>query len=185
VGNDHGPDRENFDALLAWLDPDRERAGQRYEEIRARIIKILVWRGCPVSEELADVTIERVTRKIREVAAGYVGDPALYFYGVAHKVHLEYIKKRPDPVPPPQPDPTEIRERNYLCLERCLQKLVSPDRKLMLQYYQDERRAKIDHRIDLARQMGVSLNTLRMRTHRIRQKLQKCVIDCIKQSEGW
>ncbi|HSE96730.1 MAG TPA: hypothetical protein VLD57_00580, partial [Blastocatellia bacterium] len=63
-------------------------------------------------------------------------------------------------------------------------KLVSPDRKLMLQYYQDERRAKIDHRIDLARQMGVSLNTLRMRTHRIRQKLQKCVIDCLKQSEG-
>jgi DNA-directed RNA polymerase specialized sigma24 family protein len=183
VGIKEGLDQEAFDALLAWLDPDREHAGQKYEEIRARLIKYFVRRGCPISEELADVTIERVTRKVRDLAAGYVGDPALYFYGVAHKVYLEYQKKKPDPLPLPPPDPPDHLEKNDRCLERCLQKLDSQTRNLILQYYKDDRRAKIDHRGQLARQMGIPLNTLRMRMHRIRLSLRECVEDCLNQSD--
>ena len=38
--------QEAFDALLAWLDPEREAAGRKYEEIRLRLIKLFTCRGC-------------------------------------------------------------------------------------------------------------------------------------------
>src|SRR5262245_21687271 len=60
-----GPDMtpEEFDRLLLWLNPDRDKAGEKYEWIRKRLIKIFVCRGCNVPEELADKTINRVARK--------------------------------------------------------------------------------------------------------------------------
>ena len=41
--------QEDFDRLLAWLDPDPEREGILYERIRWRLIAILASRGCPVA----------------------------------------------------------------------------------------------------------------------------------------
>ena len=49
--------QESFDALLNWLDPRREEAGQKYEDIRLRLIKIFTCRGCLEPEDLADETI--------------------------------------------------------------------------------------------------------------------------------
>ena len=61
--------KEAFDSLLSWLDPDREWAGEKYEVIRARLIKVFAYRGCHTPEELADETINRVAKKIDEVSA--------------------------------------------------------------------------------------------------------------------
>ena len=176
--------QEAFDSCLAWLDSDRDRAGEKYEEIRRKLIKIFAHRGCPIPEELTDEAINRVSRKVTEIASTYVGDPALYFYGVAHNVFLEHVKKRPDPKLIPPPEPTEDVERNYACLEKCMGQLDAKSRELVLSYYQQERRAKIDHRKELADQLGVALNTLRMRVHRIKAILQQCVGECLNQSEA-
>jgi hypothetical protein len=108
-----------FDSLLAWLDPERERAGEKYEVIRARLIKVFAYRGCHTPEELADETINRVTRKIDTVAESYDGDPALYFYGVAQMIHLEYLRRKTEPQPPPASHP-EDSEQEYQCLDECL-----------------------------------------------------------------
>jgi hypothetical protein len=67
--------QKEFDALLSWLDADRERAALRYEQIRSRLIRIFICRGSPVAEELADRTIDRVMRKIAEIAETFSGDP--------------------------------------------------------------------------------------------------------------
>ena len=37
--------QDEFDALLAWLDPNRDLAPRKYKEIRRRIVRILVCRG--------------------------------------------------------------------------------------------------------------------------------------------
>ena len=95
--------QESFDALLDWLDPDREVAGQKYEDIRQRLIRIFASRGCAAAEDLSDETINRVANKVREVRPTYVGNPALYFYAVGNKVHREYLRRKPQPVPPPPP----------------------------------------------------------------------------------
>ena len=92
--------QEDFDALLAWLDSDRERAGIKYEQIRSSLIKIFTGRGCLDAEELADETINRVTRKIKDIKSEFRGDPALYFFGVAKMLLLEYKRRKPPQNPP-------------------------------------------------------------------------------------
>src|ERR671927_1499820 len=87
--------REAFANVLAWLDQDAGKAGEKYEEIRAALIEIFMCRGCPIAEELADDTIDRVIRKLDAIRENYIGDPALYFYGVAQMIHLEYARRKP------------------------------------------------------------------------------------------
>lgn len=183
--------QEAFDKLLRWLDPDRERAAIKYEEIRTRLIKIFTCRGCSDAEELADETINRVAGKIDEIAPDYEGDPALYFYKVAHWVHQEDIRRKtrqvdlsPKAAAAQAANSTSMQadyEADYECLERCLGGLPAANRKLVLEYYQQERQAKIDHRKRLAEDLGIAVNALRIRAHRIRRALEGCVHDCLEQ----
>jgi DNA-directed RNA polymerase specialized sigma24 family protein len=107
-----------------------------------------------------------------------VGDKAHYFGGVARKVYLEYIKKLVVvQQPPPEPEP--VSEEAYECLVRCLGLLKSDDRDLIVQYYEQEKQAKIEHRRQLAEDLGIAPNALRIRLHRIRAVLLPCVIDCL------
>jgi DNA-directed RNA polymerase specialized sigma24 family protein len=100
---------------------------------------------------------------------------------VAHNIHLEYCRRKPDPQPPPVPDPPPQVEREYACLEECMDKLPSNSRGLVLQYYQEEKHAKIDRRKQLAEQLGIPLNALRIRACRIRMNLHECVLQCLQQ----
>lgn len=171
--------QDAFDALLGWLDAEREQAGKRYEEIRVRLIKIFACRGCREPEDLADEAINRVAKRVGEIAKTFSGDPSLYFYGVANKVHLEYVRKSTQPLPLlPAQLPQEF-EQEFECLEGCMRRLPAETRELVLQYYQEENRAKIDHRQLLAEQLGIALNALRIRAHRIRTTLRQCVLDCL------
>lgn len=170
--------QEVFDSLLVWLDPEREKAGEKYEAIRRRLITIFTCRGCPVAEDLADETINRVALKAQELSQNYVGEPALYFYGVANKVCLEYMRRKAAAyVPPPAP---EVDERKYECLERCMEELSPENRRLVLDYYREDKQAKIESRKALAEHLGIALNALRIRAHRIRLILQQCVEDCMQ-----
>lgn len=178
--------REALDRLLAWLDPDREEAGLRYEAIRARLIKVFTCRGCLEAEELADETINRVTSKLCDVADGYQGDPALFFYGVARWVYQEYINSRRVKQAAPMPEtlaapPPAGHEPEFECLESCMQTLPSSQRDVVLRYYQEDKRAKIDGRKRLAEELGMSLNALRIHAYRIRAALQQCVEQCLAQ----
>src|SRR5262245_50152142 len=184
---DRSVSREAFDQMLAWLDSDRERAGQKYEEIRYRLIKIFVCQGCIDPEGLADETIDRVIRKVPEIAPNYAGNPALYFSGVARYILLEYKNRMAQlrllPASPPrqiEEDNDDI-EREYECLDHCIELLTPANRELILEYYKEEKQAMIENRKRLAERMGATPNALRVRADRIRNNLQKCVANCLKQ----
>jgi DNA-directed RNA polymerase specialized sigma24 family protein len=171
-----------FDSLLAWLDSDRDQAGRKYEFIRQRLIKIFTCRGRNDADELADETINRVTLKAAKIAQEYVGDPALYFYGVAQKVYLESLRKRPPAVVPPPPPALTEDEQEYECLEKCMEQLPPGNRELILEYYQNDKRQKVEYRKKLAERLGIAQNAVRIRAHRIRQTLQRCVQECLEQT---
>ena len=175
--------QEAFEQLLAFLSPDREKAGRRYEEIRLKLVKIFTCRGCMTPEDLADETINRVAKKVAEIGKTYVGDPALYFCGVARKVFLESVRKRPERRPLPKMESSEDKELEYECLDQCMQKLTPRSRELILEYYRGEKGDKISQRKELARQWGVGPNALRIRAHRIRNNLHTCVLECFKHNE--
>lgn len=168
-----------LDSLLAWLDPDRDKAGVKYEAIRTRLIKLFTCRGCHEAEDLADETINRVASKLGDVAEGYQGDPALFFYGVAKKVRQEYERKKFKPALPPAPDNSDDVEQEYECLETCMRALPADQRRIVLEYYREDKRAKIDNRKRLAQELGIAINALRIRAHRIRSALQECVEECL------
>ena len=172
--------QEEFDRLLRWLDPEPEPAGLIYERIRWRLIAILASRGCSSPEELADETIDRVARRVVDIEASYVGDKAIYFLGVMNNVHHEFLKR---PVMPRLPDPdndVETKEKTHLCLDKCLEKLTAKSRRMIEQYYAENKRAKIDLRQRIAAELGIGLSTLRLRALRIRDKLQTCIQQCLQ-----
>ena len=84
--------REAFDKLLTCLDPDRERAGIRYEIVRLKLVKFFEWRGCESPEDQADETINRVARRIDE--GEVINNLESYFLGVARLLLLESEKRR-------------------------------------------------------------------------------------------
>lgn len=183
---DRSVSREAFDQMIAWLDSDRERAGQKYEEIRCGLIKIFVCQGCSDPEGLADETIDRVIHKIPEIVPNYAGNPALYFSGVARYILLEYKNRIAQlrllpAAPPKQIEKGEDIEREYECLDRCIERLTPANRELILEYYREEKRAMIENRKRLAERLGVTPNALRVRADRIRNSLEKCVANCLKQ----
>jgi DNA-directed RNA polymerase specialized sigma24 family protein len=178
--------QEAFDELLAWLNPDRERAGRKYEDIRERLIRIFMHRGCRSAEDLADTTINKVARKVQELKVYYVGDPALYFCGVARNVYAEYSKipvelpVMPEILPVPLPEDLDESESQHQCLERCLARMTPDDRELLLAYYREERGAKIEQHKEMARRRGVTVNALRIMICRLRASFKKCMQNCLK-----
>ena len=173
--------QESFAKFLFWLNPDPDEAGRKYEDIRRKLIKIFACRGCTCPEDLSDETINRVILKAQEIVESYEGDPALYFYGVANHVHHEYLRKKPLPQPPSYRDRQSEADDEFDCLEQCIELLQPRSRELVLQYYQEEKQAKIDRRKQLALKLGIPLNALRIRAFRIRMNLQSCVFECIQE----
>ena len=175
--------RQQFTQLLAWLDADPERAGEKYELIRRRLIAIFLNRGCDEAEDLADETINRVASKVAVLKDTYVGEPKLYFYGVAKKVFMEHLRRcsrRPKP-PPPAPSRGEM-EPKLKCLDECLEKLNPESRELILGYYGEQKQAKITAHKEMGSRLNLNAGTLRARVHRIRGKLEKCVTECLKRA---
>lgn len=192
---------EAFTQLLAQLDPDPERAAEKYEEIRRKLMKFFRWRGCLQFEEYADTTIDRVARKIAEGAIIRKNSPSALFYGVALNVLMEHWRKsmnEPGPlddrmeVEHPAGDPEEIRERQeelqeretrLECLRRCLRRLPSESLHLIRQYYSEGDVLDKERRRQIAERLNLSAVALRSRAFRIRGELERCVDSCLKASD--
>jgi RNA polymerase sigma factor (sigma-70 family) len=179
--------QKSFDEILAWLHTDRNEAGKIYVQLRNDLTKIFVWNRCTDPDGLTDEVFDRVGRKVYDLRLNFRGDPKLFFYGVARNLIKESPKRIKRQVsiedtdlavsePPAEDESEAIREE---CLNSCLQQLSVEKRELILDYYAKERQAKIDHRTELARQMGISVETLRVRVHRIRGTLEKCIEQCL------
>jgi DNA-directed RNA polymerase specialized sigma24 family protein len=195
LGNDEPPGpprpkgltREEFEALLAQLDPDRERAGERYEIIRHKLVRLFEWRGCDAPEDLTDETFNRVARRMREGIELRSRGTFGYFYGVAHLVFKEVLRKasrerralESGGWPPPDYLP-EVDDSHLECLRRCLDRLSAEQRDLVLRYHQSE--SHIRSRQVLAGELGIPLNALRIRVYRLRRKLETCVHECLESS---
>lgn len=174
---------EALTKFLACLHAEPEQAGEQYEAIRLALVKFFDWQGAFTPEDLADDVINRVARKIIE--GDELRDVPTYCQGVARLVLLEhrkiFLNRRAEveeisslAAPSVTTETTDADERQAH-LERCMHELPIESRQLVLRYYQDERRQKIDVRAAMAAQLGIPLNALRSRVQRIRDRLEQCL----------
>jgi len=172
--------------LLARLDPEPERAGAIYEALRRTLVKFFDWRGSWSPEEGADETLDRLSRKLE--AGEAVEDPRSYAHGIARLVLLEQWRRPANRATQadeqvlariPAPDPVDEGALGG-CLQRCLAELSPEGRELILEYYTDEGRAKIDNRRRLAEVLGLSETALRSRAQRLRDRLEDCIARCVR-----
>lgn len=179
--------REKLEALLEWLDPsDRESAGQQYKNIQSGLIRIFTSNGFSDAEHLADQTIDRVADLLPEIVWGYKGRPANYFHGVARNVLHEARRRKevatdtlPD-VPFMTPEVSDECE----CLRRCLQFCGREKSEMVLDYHVYQGAAKIANHTIMARELRITESALRVRAHRARNSLEKCVNECMEKLEG-
>ena len=179
---------ESFDEILGWLNPDRDVAGSIYVQLRNDLAKIFTWNRCPDPEGLTDEVFDRVAKKVHDLRYTFVGDPKLFFYGVARNLIKEIPKKVKTQVSLQGTEPAsnprieleqETASMREDCLASCLQKLSADKRELIVAYYAKEKQAKIDHRTEMARQLGISVETLRVKAYRIRSTLEQCIERCL------
>lgn len=185
VGKNRDLTPERLDGLLLLLDKERERAGEHYEVLRAKLVRIFEWRGSSSPEDDADETLDRIARKVAE--GEIVRDVRAFAGGVARLVWLESVKRgrraRTALEQLPQSEEMVVETDARLeCFGSCLSKLPDDTRALVVGYYREEKSAKIEGRKKLATSLGISHGTLRLRVYRVRSQLEQCVEDCLKKS---
>jgi DNA-directed RNA polymerase specialized sigma24 family protein len=191
-----------FAGLLAQLDPNPERAAEKYEQIRNKLMKFFKWRGCLHFEDYADRTIDRVARKIIEGAELQATSPSAFFYGVAAILLKEHWRKTAyreetlsEPIEAwnPSDDSEKIREQaqtlqeqetRLTCLRNCLDNLPSDSVALIKQYYSEGEVLNKEQRKQIAVRLNLSATALRSRAFRVRGELERCVKNCLMQASG-
>ena len=179
---------DTFAKLLDRLDPDRERAGERYEELRRTLTRFFEWRGAPFADEHTDEVFNRIARKLS--AGVEVRNIGSYCYEVARLVCLEALKGRDskrasldhshDVAVVDRADEERESELRLACLEDCLDSLTIKSRELIVAYYQDNKRDRIERRKSLAASFGLQREALANRAQRLRDKLEQCVKSCLR-----
>src|SRR5262245_7977591 len=181
-----------WQGMLEWLDEGVDSRGEKYLDMRRRLVWYFARKRCLDPDALADDTLNRVSRRLDEEGRITDATPAHYCYIVAKFVLLEYFRSPEHrsagpatdsnaagrPSDPPADADALKRERNRECLDRCLGELTATERALILEYYRGTERMKIDNRRGLAARLGITPNALSIRACRIRNRLERCVNDC-------
>lgn len=182
---------KGFEKLLRHLDENRERAGEKYEEIRRKLARFFAWNDCFPEEDYADMTFDRVASKL---VTESIHNIVAFIWAVAKNIKRECYKRPrsisiedlpPEKVPQtghPEPiilESTEEERRRH-CLQTCLQKLSESERELFLEYeYYAAKARKMD---TLAARLALTVSALRTRAHRIRRRVEVCILRCL---QGW
>jgi DNA-directed RNA polymerase specialized sigma24 family protein len=210
-------DSDEFERLLAGLNPDRDRAGEAYEKLRSRLTTFFWHEGCPDAEveRLADRTFDVVARQLNE---GLVIRTDLHTYalGIARRKASEWHKTakiRPTfSVEAALDEPTGLnyadrqgvriqdrqvfgkwdddpveklyRSKSSGCLEECKKRLPMEQQRIWREYYRCDDGPEIDYKQTVANELGITKDALKLRVHRIRIKLEECVLACVQKSSS-
>jgi DNA-directed RNA polymerase specialized sigma24 family protein len=184
-----------FSRLLEWLDDGVDSQGETYLEMRRRLVMYFDRRNRLSADELADETLNRIGRTLEKTTIT-IRPPARYCYVVAKFVLLEDFRRERQHVALDESrseasavgarlarvdDGMALTERRLECLDRCLDELKPEQRELVVDYYRDTRRQKIERRREIAKRLGISMNALGIRACRIRSALESCVERCRKE----
>jgi RNA polymerase sigma factor (sigma-70 family) len=172
------PTPEAFQKLLASFSPDDEEAARRYELARSKLIRYFERRAIVSPERYVDESLDRAMRRIDEGKT--ISNIMAYLYKIASNIVFEILKEQEMVRQAVNAMPSSIRssttddedDLRQDCFDECLERLPEKERCLIVDYYQEEGHAKIEHHKEMAAHLGIPLNALRIRVHRVRTKLE-------------
>jgi RNA polymerase sigma factor (sigma-70 family) len=190
-----GVSAESFNRFLALLSPEPDEAAKEYLSLRSRLLMYFQARESSDPQEMADDTLERLIRRFGETEYEIL-DIRAYALGIAKNVVME--DQRTVKIVPldsqrldlwsfheQSQDTTESKHAQRKlddCFQKCLSHLPAEMRELLLNYYSVERKP-MDIRQELANELGLSLNALRVKIHRERSNLHHCIRHCVQERD--
>jgi DNA-directed RNA polymerase specialized sigma24 family protein len=179
--------QKQFDALLDFLSPNPEEAGQRYEHVRHGLVRFFQIKGCADPQGLADETINRGAAKLHAIDTSKPVQPLSYFYGFAVNILKEYRRRiaresAAETVKPALRSEVfeEDREQSLqVYLDRCLEELPGDEKALVMEYYSLDRIEKVRLRHEICERLNCKPSALYTRICRIRSSLKSCIEKCL------
>jgi DNA-directed RNA polymerase specialized sigma24 family protein len=172
---------DSLEYLLEKLEPTAPTTQEAYKRCRSKMVKFFQWRGCEDSAALADETIARF---VEQHASGTQVDPDKlysYLYAIALHVFYEFLRKKKkadrirDKIKELWPARVLGSDKKSECQKHCLERLEGDKEALLGRYYFTN-----EEPADIADDTGITVGTLRLRIHRIKQELRTCCEDCLK-----
>lgn len=188
---------DTFHNLFALLSDDPREALQLYQWIYRDLLIFFAGRNADDADDLASETIKRVLESLargKSVVFPRGGEKA-YFFGFAKLVLLEFYRKKPsltsidemaDQIPADDPRAPGIvtrihKQREIRCVRACFTQLPKAEQELLAAYYAESSEEALKaSRKQLARQLGITPNALKLRIARLRNKLVDCKANCLK-----
>lgn len=187
------PDSAEFQRLLLRLGSDRVEAWAAYDRLRRKLAKFFEWNRCPDAEELACQVLDRIAirpdleqiRSVPEFAVGVARNVCKESRTKEQRV--SYVEDRPDGAES-LVDPASCADdiagkldqaARLDCLQRSLARMSRRDRTLAVEYYSAEGMKRHVKRRLLALRFGFTGNGLRVHMNRLRERLERDVIECL------
>lgn len=171
--------QEAFEALLGRLDESRDRAGEKFELLRGKLLRFFTYERCAQPERWADEALDQVAKRLAE--GHEIEEVNAFARGVAKMVlHRARLVERNEQqtIEPPRDESREHAELDAACLDRCLRRLRPESRALIEAYYLGPSAGSAQARKELAEKLGISGEALRSRALRVRGQLQSCLAAC-------
>lgn len=167
-----------FYRLLEALDRHPGRAAERYVLLARRLATFFETRGAYRPDECADRTLEIAGRRL--AGGEQVDNISAYCEGIARLLLMESRRRRERDRAVLQElaagrrhrEPQEEHRDNF---DRCLESLPERSRELILAYYGGVGGGRSADRRELADRLGIPLNALRIRAHRVRAKMETAI----------
>jgi DNA-directed RNA polymerase specialized sigma24 family protein len=186
-----GEAKGDFRDLLRRLDSDPAVASETYLILRQKLILFFQHNNCPPAEDHADEALSRIARRSELDSVENIG---AFAYGVARMMILEIREKQKKATPLDDWMETGAAERNpearivagidrqrkMNCFLRCLKELPDEERLTFITFELADPETRVADRIKLATRRGMTAGALRVNVFRIRTKLTRNVLKCLK-----
>lgn len=173
--------------LLEIRSSDQDEAGVAYNELRNSLVRFFRIKGDSDPDEAADLTLDRAAVKMpKDIAAEHLTG---YCFGVARFIFLERLKRRKKNN---EAADEFYRHRNlsanvqdgddeFLIFRECFEKLASSEKLFLSGYFVDLPSAELEEsRRQMCQKNNITLNNLRLKVFRLRQRLENCVKNKLK-----
>ena len=167
-----------FKALVHALHTDPAEAAREYERLRRRLVRYFALHGVARGADATDEAFNRLAKRLSEGES--IQNLEAYLAGIARLVMLEERQRvnRERQMLMRLVPPAGLNEEEdplLPALERCLDGLPAQTLAVLTRYYVGRGVERIRARERLARELGLSQNSLRNRMLRLRRRLEHAV----------